>query len=150
MQRSNGTKVAGVSYNEDPAGQRYKFRPPPWFQSATRKLSSALTRSSIDQAGLPQHITPTLSRAPVALDTSLPPQRELFLMSCIHRTEHHVNVLQDSIKQIATDRQLFFFLRNQLRTHRGRFTGFLSMRRVRRINFVKVSSKETFRRLQFI
>lgn len=141
MQRCTSTSISATAYNKGSSDQRYTFRPPAWLRSVTKRLSSTLTHSSTDAACLPQHQASSVSKAHVIPNPSRPiPQRELFLMSCMHRTQHHVNVMQDHIEEIETDRQLFRFLRLQLSQYRSQFSKFLSMRRVQKIYFIKVSS----------
>ncbi|UPX13887.1 uncharacterized protein EKO05_0004383 [Ascochyta rabiei] len=138
MQGSGCLKVAATSYNQGTPEQRYKFEAPAWLRSATKRLSSTLTQASQDTSCLPQHHTSSVSQ-PAAAPQPSPSadRRELYLMACMHRTEHHVVVVQDEITNISTDRQLFHFLRTQLARHRGYLNSIISMRRVQRIYFVK-------------
>lgn len=60
-------------------------------------------------------------------------------MSCVHRTKHRVELVQEEIQGITSDRSLFRFLKDQFNRHRGRYLGVVATRRVRQIFFVKVS-----------
>jgi hypothetical protein len=89
---------------------------------------------------LPLQEIPKESKVSTASQQTGPiPERERYLLICMHRTQHHVNVNQESLQDVTTDRKLFCFLKKQLRTHRGRFHSLISMKRVQKIFFVKVS-----------
>lgn len=120
--------------------QRYTFRPFVWLRSVGRKVTSIFLHSQRQTGILPQYQSNSTTKASVHPDTALSSlQRASFLMACMHRTKHHVNVVQDRIEAVTSDRQLFSFLRSQLRQHRRQFKGFMSMSQVQRIFFVKVS-----------
>ncbi|KAF3049196.1 hypothetical protein E8E11_010184 [Didymella keratinophila] len=42
------------------------------------------------------------------------------LMACIHRTKYHVELFQDQIQNITSDKDLFRFLEDRFKTRRGR------------------------------
>jgi len=68
-------------------------------------------RGRKDNEALPQHTDP-VTRASVALETGqIPSPQDKFLLLCMHRTQHHVDVAQTVLEDIDTDRQLFRFLK---------------------------------------
>jgi hypothetical protein len=145
MRHLTGANVTITTYNNVSVDQKYTFRPPLWLQSAIRRLSSTFVHTADDTRSLPHHHTSTVPKAGTHPTQKTPtPQRAMYLMACIHRTEHHINVVQDALENVATDRQLFGFLKMQLRQYRGRLPGLVSMRRVRKIFFVKVSLPRTY------
>ena len=140
MQRSGCSMLTITTYNQGLAELKFKIQPLSWFRSASRSLLSTLMRASKDSACLPQHNTSSVCKASTVPNSSSPAhQRELYLMACMHRTQHHVNVNQDLLEGVTTDQQLFRFLKTQLKRYRGQFHSLLSMRRVQKIFFIKVS-----------
>lgn len=141
MGRAGCQNVGITTYNQSSTEQKYTFQPPTWLRSIRKSLSSALWR---DTACLPQHHTSSILKAPTTPNPNLPViQRELYLLACMHRTEHHVVVNQGRVTEITTDRQLFRFMKTQYKRHRGRLISFFSLRRIQRIYFVKVSRAPT-------
>lgn len=61
-------------------------------------------------------------------------------MSCVQWGKYGRRLHQDMLEGIQSDRQLFLFLRERIKQHRGRMRSLLSMRAVKGILFVKVSS----------
>ncbi|KAH6621811.1 hypothetical protein C7974DRAFT_338546 [Boeremia exigua] len=141
MQRSGCRNVTITTCNQQLPRNSFTLQTPPWLQKVKRKMSATLslfTRASPDEMYLPQHKTSNVVQASKATKPSKPvSHRELYLMSCIHRTQHHITVTQDLLEDITTDQQLFYFLKHQLKLYRGSFRNLLSMRRVQRIFFVK-------------
>jgi hypothetical protein len=143
MQRSGCLKVTLDTYDEHETNPGYTLQIPSWCQAVRKNLSTsftALTRTSADSMCLPLQKIPKESKVSTASQQTGPiPERERYLLICMHRTQHHVNVNQESLQDVTTDRKLFCFLKKQLRTHRGRFHSLISMKRVQKIFFVKVS-----------
>jgi hypothetical protein len=143
MQRSGCLKVTLDTYDEHETNPGYTLQIPSWCQAVRKNLSTsftALTRTSADSMCLPLQEIPKESKVSTASQQTGPiPERERYLLICMHRTQHHVNVNQESLQDVTTDRKLFCFLKKQLRTHRGRFRSLISMKRVQKIFFVKVS-----------
>ncbi|KAJ4989812.1 hypothetical protein SVAN01_04649 [Stagonosporopsis vannaccii] len=138
MTRSGCLNVTTSSSDQGAPEQRYTLRPPAWLRSTGRSISSILTRTANDTTFLPQHHRSTVSKFSTVSKPSPPAlQRELYLMACMHRTQHHINVVQSLLEKIKTDRQLFCFLRKQLSQHRSLVGSILSMKKVERIFFVK-------------
>lgn len=69
----------------------------------------------------------------------MPEPRDVFLLLCMHRTKHRTEATQPLFENIVTDRQLFGFVKAQIKQHHGIFWALSSMRRVKNIYFVKVS-----------
>jgi hypothetical protein len=89
---------------------------------------------------LPHHVDSRITTGgatePVDPPAQLPARH---LMMNIHRAKYHVELFQEQIQNIASDRDLFRFLKERFKTHRGRYLGVIPKRRVRLIHFVKVS-----------
>lgn len=142
MKRSGCLRVTLKTYDEHASQPAYTLQIPSWCQAVSKSLSTsftALTIASADSMCLPLH------RFSKTAKVSKPPQptepvseRERYLLICMHRTQHHVNANQESLQDVTTDRQLFCFLKTQLRLHRGRLRSLVSMKRVQKIFFVKV------------
>jgi hypothetical protein len=143
MQHSGCSKVTLRTYDESQSPQGYTLQIPSWYQAVSRSLSTSFTtlrRASTDDMCLPQHQISTTAKVSTGPQpTELISQRERYLLTCMHRTQHHVNVNQESLQPVTTDRQLFCFLKTQLKLHRGRFRSLMSMKRVQKIFFVKVN-----------
>jgi hypothetical protein len=144
MQRSGCLKVTLETYDEHKPDLGYTLQIPSWCQAVSKSLSAsftALTRASAaDSMCLPLHqISKTAKVSTASQPTEPISERERYLLICMHRTQHHVNATQKSLQHVNTDRQLFCFLKTQLRLHRGPFRSLLSMKRVQKIFFVKVS-----------
>ena len=143
MQRSGCTKVTLQTYNKSQSSQGHTLQIPSWCRAVSRSLSTsftALRRAPTDNMCLPQHQISTTAKTTTGPQSMEPiSQRERYLLTCMHRTQHHVNVTQDSLQHVTTDRQLFCFLKKQLGLHRGRFRGLISLKRVQKIFFVKVN-----------
>ena len=124
-----------------------------WFQTVSRSISASLKSlmsPSTDNLRLPQHrSSTTMSASSTTKPVEPVSERAKYLMTCIHRTQHHVILTQNSLQDVATDRQLFWFLQAQIRLYRGNVRNLLSMKRVQKIFFVKgscpaVSSQKSF------
>jgi hypothetical protein len=145
MQRSGCLKVTLDTYDEHEPDPGYTLQIPSWCQAVSDNLSTsftAVTRASADSMCLPLYrISKTAKVSAASRPTDPSSERERYLLICMHRTQHHVNVNQESLKDVTTDRKLFCFLKTQLRLHRGRLRSLISMKRVQKIFFVKVSSQ---------
>ncbi|OSS43563.1 hypothetical protein B5807_11731 [Epicoccum nigrum] len=141
MQRSGCLKMTIATDSQQPSYQEYMSQISSWFRSISRNLSSALSflrRTSTENLLLPQHSRSTaISASEVGKPREPVSQREKYLMTCMHDTRYHVKVNQELLREIATDRQLFDFLKAQTRRFRGIPGNILSMRHVQRIFFVK-------------
>ena len=143
MERSGCQKVTLKTYDENEPRPRYTLQIPSWCQ-VSKNLSTSFTdlaRASAGSMCLPLYRTSKTAKDATASQPTEPiSERERYLLICMHRTQHHVNVNQKPLQRVTTDRQLFCFLKTQLRLHRGRFHSLVSMKRVQKIFFVKVSS----------
>lgn len=142
MQRSGCLKVTLKTYDEHEPRPRYTLQIPSWCQ-VNKTVSTSFTdlaRASANSMCLPLYQTSKTAKVSTASQPTEPPisERERYLLVCMHRTQHHVNVNQEPLQRVTTDRQLFCFLKKQLRLHRGRFHSLISMKRVQKIFFVKV------------
>lgn len=144
MKRSGCLKVTFKTYDEHASQPKYTLQIPSWCQAVSNNLSTsftALTRASADSMCLPLHRISKTAKVSIPSQPKEPfSERERYLLICMHRTQHHVNANQESLQDVSTDRQLFCFLKTQLKLHRGLFHSLISMKRVQKIFFVKVSS----------
>jgi hypothetical protein len=115
MQRSGCLKVTLDTYDEHETNPGYTLQIPSWCQAVRKNLSTsftALTRTSADSMCLPLQKIPKESKVSTASQQTGPiPERERYLLICMHRTQHHVNVNQESLQDVTTDRKLFCFLK---------------------------------------
>ncbi|KAE8835581.1 hypothetical protein HRS9122_07851 [Pyrenophora teres f. teres] len=139
MQRTSSVKVQTAPYNQHSNNQRYIApRPRQWVQNAVMKISSAFTGPPKLPAGLPQHSPPQSITACSATSNTSPRQRDLRLLTCMHRDRFRKVLHQDVMEKVTTDRTLLCFLQKQYLRHRGRFLHMLSLKRVKGIFFVKL------------
>jgi hypothetical protein len=140
MERHAGVKAAIISRNQVPHPNQPRFRLSDWLHSATRSISFALKEAHRPEILLPHHVDSRITTGgatePVDPPAQLPARH---LMMNIHRAKYHVELFQEQIQNIASDRDLFRFLKERFKTHRGRYLGVIPKRRVRLIHFVKVS-----------
>ena len=143
MGRSTGARVTVTQYSKASTNQNWSFRAPAWAKKLMGSSSSGQTRASNPAGCLPQHNGPTPS-IPLATSTpvsnaSAAPGSTLHLLACAHQTERRKCLLQESLGGVATDRDLFCRMKQQLRRNCSGFRNFLSMRSVQGMFFVKVS-----------
>ncbi|CAI6335686.1 unnamed protein product [Periconia digitata] len=136
MERLTGAKVTSItSHSENTAPKTTGQHPGLWLRNAMESLGSLVNKRS-KQRTLPQHTPNT------AVGTSTPGHgsqqgQMLHLLSCLHAGRFRKTLAQDRIESFKTDRQLFYFIRDQYRVHRGRIKGLLSLKTVKGIYFTK-------------
>jgi hypothetical protein len=94
---------------------------------------------SLRYPGLPLNNEPCLGSDPHTSKSAIVNASKLFIMSCVHRNWEHRILLQDSVGHIKTDRDLFAFLKVQVRRRRHHVMRVMSCRTIKAIHFVKVS-----------
>jgi hypothetical protein len=143
MRRKYGVKATFTSRDQASTSDQAEFRVPACIQWLSKHIGSSLKRSKTTRdpkGGLPSYNTPAARQNGGRLPSPGPsPPPPLHLMACIHTTRYRVGLVQEEVQGINSDRALFRFLRRQFETHRGRYLGFIAVRRVRQILFVKVS-----------
>jgi hypothetical protein len=138
MQRSTGAKVVATTYNQSASTQNYTSSPSSWMRATAQKLSNTFGRSNKSSPGLSKHSSAsTTSTAMSAGLTACPPQT-LHFMACMQGGRYRRVVHQDAIDDIATDKELFLFMRQQVTKRRGYFRRAFSLKCIQGLYFVKV------------
>jgi hypothetical protein len=139
MERSTGVKVTASPHRQYAGNRQYIMpRPDRWLRNGVAKVTSVFTNSSKPSPGLPQH---SASCAPAVGTTSAqntPQQHALHLIACMHRDAERKFDQQDRIEDLATDRELLYFMRRRHVRQRRAFLRVLSLKCVKGIYFVKV------------
>ncbi|KAF1951761.1 hypothetical protein CC80DRAFT_423899 [Byssothecium circinans] len=136
MLRATGTEVTITTHSSSSSNQKYMGQHPGlWIRNALVRLTTTF-RKPAKQYTLPQHNSANVTCCP-APSPNPPPNKMLHLFSCMHAGRFRKSLTQDRIDSIDTDRNLFCFLREQFRLHRGRFVTLLSLKAVQGIYFIK-------------
>lgn len=137
MQRSIGTKVT-VTHTTSTSSSGITT-----FQQLQRHFSNTLSKLTF---GSRKRVTPslpqpngnsTVSSTPIP-NSNAPPQHILHLLACMRASRFRKSLSQDRVEDISSDHQLFLFLRERFKSHRGRIRRFFSLNGVRDIFFVKL------------
>ncbi|KAF2643421.1 hypothetical protein P280DRAFT_394746 [Massarina eburnea CBS 473.64] len=135
IEQSTGTKVTITSHNSTISNQKSTGQHPGlWIRNALTRLTTTF-RKPTKQCTLPQHNPTTTTCCPAPPTGSR--SKMIHLLSCMHAGRFRKSLAQDRIESINTDRNLFCFLRQQFRLHRGRFSTLLSLKTVQGIYFIK-------------
>lgn len=133
MERSTGARVTTTAYRSSKANQNYSFRLPSWLKRIANILSARPSQSPGLSGGLPRHNTGSM-----AANSSSATQSVLHLLACIHRNQRRKCLVQDRLDAVTTDRELFHFMRNQIKRSRSAFRSLITMRDIQGMFFVKV------------
>lgn len=140
MQRSTGAKVVATSYNQSTSNQNYTIRPSTWMTTTLQKLSATFRRSGRSCPVPQQNGTLSTSSTAVSTGSTACPQQTLHFMACMQGGRYRRVIHQDPIDDIATDRELFLYMRHQLKRRRGHIRRAFSLKCIQGLYFVKVSS----------
>jgi len=136
VENITGSQVTSTPHSSKSTNQRYIYqRPGLWLQNALTRLANTFKKPS-QQGTLPQHNLNTTTIHSVQGPTPPQPQ-DIHLLACMHSEQYGKLLHQDCIDTINTDRQLFWFFRQQFTRCRGSLRTILSLKRVKGIYFVK-------------
>ena len=138
MQRSIGSKVTVTHTNSTGSNSGSTT-----FQQLQRQFCNTLSKLTF---GSRKRATPPLPQpngGSAVSSTPIPnnnttPQQILRLLACMRAGRFRKSLSQDRVEDITSDHQLFLFLRERFRSHRGRIRRFLSLNGVKEIFFVKL------------
>lgn len=139
MQRSTGAKVAATSYSQNTSNQKLTIHPSTWIKTAFQTLSAPYGRSEKSCPGQPQNQSLSTTSTAVSTGSTTSPQKTLHFMACMQGGRYRRVVHQDPIDDIATDKELFLFLRQQVTKRRGHIRRAFSLKCIQGLYFVKVS-----------
>ncbi|KAF2789283.1 hypothetical protein K505DRAFT_204389, partial [Melanomma pulvis-pyrius CBS 109.77] len=131
-----GSRVTATLHSTNSSNQKLILpQPRLWLQRVFARLATTFKRPP-SPSTLPQHNpNTTVTHAPQ--EPPLQPPKLLHLLACMRSAQLGKSLHQASIAAIDTDRNLFRLLRDQFRSHRGRFCTLLSLKKVHGISFVK-------------
>lgn len=138
MRQSTRAKIISRTSGSEGTNAKHKStnqHPGLWIRNALTSLTKSFGKQS-KQYALPQH-TPSATVASSTPNPNPPQTRMLHLLSCMHAGRSRKSLAQDRIETFNTDRQLFCFIRQQYRIHRGRFKALFSLKTVKGIYFTK-------------
>ena len=142
MSRSTGAKVTVVLYNQTTTtSQNWNFNFSAWPRRLIQNFTSTRIGTRNSTGCLPQHNNPTQASSTTSMTVSNTPASEptLHLLACAHQTRRRKYLLQDRVDAVSTVRELFCFMKQQLKRNRNYIRKALSMRSVQGMFFVKVS-----------
>ncbi|KAF2011921.1 hypothetical protein BU24DRAFT_425752 [Aaosphaeria arxii CBS 175.79] len=114
VERSTGSKVIATSYNEGASQERYIPGPINWIRETVRNLARAFSKDANRNEMLPRHSGPGTKVTDTSKKGRLPFVQDLLLLACVPQNHGGQILCQDSIEAIRNDRQLFWFIRQQL------------------------------------
>ncbi|EDU46316.1 hypothetical protein TUN199_04230 [Pyrenophora tritici-repentis] len=138
MERIAGTKVTVTTYNEEEPQRGYGPGLISWARNTTRDLTRLFSKDADRDDVLPQHNDSETTQASASVNIELTPAQDLLLLACMQQSQGSQLFLQDSIRAIKSDRQLFYFIREQIsRNRRTRWTSRV-LKTVNEIQFTKL------------
>lgn len=138
MTRSTGVKVVATQYSQGTSNQTYTIRPSSWIRATVQKLSATFGASKESCPSLPHHITPSATSTSVSSSSTACPQQTLHFMACMQGGRYRRIIHQDPIDDIVTDKELFLYMRQQLKRRRGHLRRAFSLKCIQGLYFVKV------------
>jgi hypothetical protein len=138
MQRSTGVKVIATTYSQSTPNQNYTGSPSSWMRVTAQRLSNTFGRSNKSSTGLSQRSSTSTTSTAVSTASTACPQQSLHFMACMQGGRYRRVVHQDAIDDIATDKELFLFMRQQVTKRRGYFRRAFSLKCIQGLYFVKV------------
>ncbi|PZD41578.1 hypothetical protein A1F97_04265 [Pyrenophora tritici-repentis] len=114
MERIAGTKVTVTTYNEEEPQRGYGPGLISWARNTTRDLTRLFSKDADRDDVLPQHNDSETTQASASVNIELTPAQDLLLLACMQQSQGSQLFLQDSIRAIKSDRQLFYFIREQI------------------------------------
>lgn len=128
-----------MPYRQHASSQRHTVtRHLQWFGGKSNISKTAPPRKSQPTSTRSQPVASSQSTNTAATSQNTVVQNNLLhLMACVHDKGPIKILLQDRIQDVATDRALIQFLRNQYRRHRSRLRSLFSLKCVQGIHFVR-------------
>ena len=148
MERPTDTEVTFTTYNEEESQRGHGSGLSSWARNTARDITRLFSKDADRDDVLPQHNNPETTEASVAVNIEMMPVRDLLLLACIQKSQGRQLFLQDSIRPIKSDRQLFYFIRKQISCNRKIRWLSLLLKTVTEIQFTKVRQSSTPKRSQ--
>lgn len=145
MERSINGKVTATSYGKGSSQERYIPGPIFWVREAARDFASSFSRDVNRSDMLPRHSGPNTTVTPAPVNLESPLAEDLLLLACVHQSQGGQFLRQDSIGAVGNDRQLFYFIREQLSRTLNERRPSLLLKRVTGIHFTQVSRRAWFK-----
>ncbi|KAK3216196.1 hypothetical protein GRF29_8g2559841 [Pseudopithomyces chartarum] len=137
MERSINGKVTATSYGKGSSQERYIPGPIFWVREAARDFASSFSRDVNRSDMLPRHSGPNTTVTPAPVNLESPLAEDLLLLACVHQSQGGQFLRQDSIGAVGNDRQLFYFIREQLSRTLNERRPSLLLKRVTGIHFTQ-------------
>lgn len=138
MQSTGAGNVTATSYSADSTNQQYTIDLTSWFCTTASKIRDLIAALWSDRSV--QHTRSTAAVNNAAAHINIPPLRIMYLLVCMHRTQGDRRLEQDRIETIGNDKELFYFMQQQLKRLRTSLWAYLRIRTVLAIHFTNVSS----------